>query len=47
VVKDLVEAFRRGMASWVMLHLAPRNYELLCDVPGHYASGMFAGFTVG
>lgn len=35
-----------GTTSWVTLHSAPGNYELLCDVPGHYANGMFAGFTV-
>jgi uncharacterized cupredoxin-like copper-binding protein len=35
-----------GTTSWVTLHLAPGNYELLCDVRWHYANGMFAGFTV-
>lgn len=35
-----------GASSWVSLHLAPGNYELLCDIPWHYANGMFAGFTV-
>lgn len=34
-----------GTTSWVTLHLAPGNYELLCDDPWHYANGMFTGFT--
>ena len=35
-----------GASSWVTLHLTPGNYELLCDVPWHYANGMFAAFRV-
>ena len=35
-----------GTSSWVTLHLAPGNYELLCDVPWHYANGMFSSFAV-
>ena len=35
-----------GTASWVTLHLAPGNYELLCDEPWHYANGMFTAFNV-
>lgn len=35
-----------GAASWVTLRLAPGDYELLCDVPWHYANGMFTRFTV-
>ncbi len=35
-----------GATSWVTLHLTPGNYELLCDVPWHYANGMFAAFHV-
>jgi uncharacterized cupredoxin-like copper-binding protein len=34
-----------GTTSWVTLHLAPGNYELLCDDPWHYANGMFTGFS--
>lgn len=34
-----------GSRSWVTLTLRPGNYELLCDVPWHYADGM-ASFTV-
>jgi uncharacterized cupredoxin-like copper-binding protein len=35
-----------GSRSWVTLTLRPGNYELLCDVPWHYADGMYAAFTV-
>jgi len=35
-----------GSRSWVTLTLRPGNYELLCDVPWHYADGMYASFTV-
>ena len=35
-----------GTTSWVTLHLAAGNYELLCDEPWHYANGMFTGFRV-
>ncbi len=35
-----------GSRGWVSVRLAPGRYELVCDVPGHYASGMFASLTV-
>jgi len=35
-----------GSRSWVTLNLRPGRYELLCDVPWHYADGMYAAFTV-
>ncbi len=35
-----------GASSWVTLRLAPGNYELLCDIPWHYANGMFANLVV-
>jgi uncharacterized cupredoxin-like copper-binding protein len=35
-----------GATSWVTLHLTPGNYELLCDVPWHYANGMFTKLRV-
>ncbi len=35
-----------GSRSWVTLTLRPGNYELLCDVPWHYADGMYTSFTV-
>lgn len=35
-----------GTTSWVTLHLTPGNYELLCDMPWHYANGMFTALHV-
>jgi uncharacterized cupredoxin-like copper-binding protein len=35
-----------GTSSWVTVNLAPGTYELLCDLPWHYASGMFTTITV-
>jgi len=34
-----------GSAGWVTLHLAPGRYELVCNLPGHYAAGMYAPLT--
>lgn len=30
-----------GSASWVSLRLPPGRYELICNLPGHYAAGMY------
>jgi uncharacterized cupredoxin-like copper-binding protein len=35
-----------GTRSWTTVNLVPGNYELLCDVPWHYANGMFTTLTV-
>lgn len=35
-----------GSAGWVTLDLAPGRYELMCNLPGHYAAGMYAPLTV-
>ncbi|MEQ4722019.1 hypothetical protein [Nonomuraea sp. B19D2] len=35
-----------GSMGWVTLKLNPGRYELLCNFPGHYASGMHASFDV-
>jgi uncharacterized cupredoxin-like copper-binding protein len=35
-----------GTTSWMTLPLASGNYELVCDVPWHYANGMFTRLTV-
>ncbi|HET8990142.1 MAG TPA: sulfocyanin-like copper-binding protein [Acidimicrobiales bacterium] len=32
--------------GWVSLRLAPGRYEIVCDVPWHYASGMSASLRV-
>ena len=33
-------------ASWVTLTLQPGRYELICNLPGHYASGMYTEVDV-
>jgi uncharacterized cupredoxin-like copper-binding protein len=35
-----------GATSWVTLHLTPGRYELICNLPGHYAMGMFTELDV-
>ncbi len=35
-----------GSRSWSTIDLRPGTYELLCDVPWHYAYGMYSTFTV-
>ena len=35
------EGIAPGAASWVTLQLDPGRYELICNLPGHYAMGMF------
>jgi uncharacterized cupredoxin-like copper-binding protein len=35
-----------GASGWTTLHLAPGRYELVCNLPGHYAAGMDAQLTV-
>ena len=37
---------RVGSAGWVTLTLQPGRYELLCNLPGHYAAGMYAELDV-
>jgi uncharacterized cupredoxin-like copper-binding protein len=40
------EGIAPGTVGWLTLELAPGRYELLCNEPGHYASGMFAQLDV-
>jgi uncharacterized cupredoxin-like copper-binding protein len=35
-----------GSASWVTLNLKPGRYELGCNLPGHYAAGMYTELDV-
>jgi uncharacterized cupredoxin-like copper-binding protein len=35
-----------GSIGWVTLQLPPGNYELVCNLAGHYAAGMYAELTV-
>ena len=40
------EGIAPGDASWVTLALKPGRYELVCNLPGHYAAGMYAELDV-
>ena len=35
-----------GDTGWTTLQLRPGRYELVCNLPGHYAAGMFAALDV-
>lgn len=35
-----------GAAGWTTLTLEPSRYELVCNIPGHYASGMYTELDV-
>lgn len=41
------EGIAPGASSWVTMDLAPGRYEVLCNLPGHYAAGMYSELTVG
>lgn len=40
------EGIRAGSAGWVTLSLKPGRYELICNLPGHYAAGMYTELDV-
>lgn len=40
------EGIEPGTSGWVSMNLAPGRYELVCNVAGHYAAGMYAELTV-
>jgi uncharacterized cupredoxin-like copper-binding protein len=40
------EGIPPGSASWVTLHLNLGRYELICNLPGHYARGMYTELDV-
>ncbi|MET4781522.1 putative cupredoxin-like copper-binding protein [Glaciihabitans sp. UYNi722] len=35
-----------GTSGWVSVTLVPGRYELVCNLPGHYAAGMYTQLTV-
>jgi uncharacterized cupredoxin-like copper-binding protein len=35
-----------GSSGWVSLPLPVGRYELVCNLPGHYAAGMYAELDV-
>ena len=40
------EGIKVGSAGWLTLTLQPGRYELVCNLPGHYAAGMYAELDV-
>lgn len=40
------EGIAPASASWTTVTLAPGRYELVCNIPGHYAAGMYTQLTV-
>lgn len=40
------EGILPGSSSWASATLPPGRYEVICDLPGHYAAGMYTQLTV-
>ncbi|WP_316742031.1 sulfocyanin-like copper-binding protein [Streptomyces sp. MK7] len=40
------EGIASGAAAWTTVTLRPGRYEMVCNVPGHYAAGMYAELDV-
>jgi uncharacterized cupredoxin-like copper-binding protein len=40
------EGILPGASGWVSVTLKPGRYELVCNLPGHYAAGMYTQLTV-
>jgi len=40
------EGIKPRASSWLTVTLPPGRYELVCNLTGHYASGMYSGLTV-
>jgi hypothetical protein len=45
-VIDEISEFPKGTIESLTLTLEPGKYQLVCNLPGHYAAGMHAGFEV-
>ena len=43
---DAGEGITSGSAGWTTLTLPPGRYELVCNLPNHYAAGMYQELTV-
>ena len=44
---DEIEGIHPGTDGSLSVDLPPGHYVLLCNLPGHYGAGMYAGLTVG
>ncbi len=40
------DGIQSGAAGWTTIDLPAGRYELICNIPGHYAAGMYAELTV-
>ena len=45
-VIDEIGEFKQGTTELLVLTLEPGNYQLVCNLPGHYAAGMHTSFVV-
>jgi uncharacterized cupredoxin-like copper-binding protein len=45
-VIDEIGEFPQGTTESLTLMLEPGKYQLVCNLPGHYAAGMHTGFEV-
>lgn len=45
-VIDEIGEFPKGTTESLTLMLEPGKYQLVCNLPGHYAAGMHVGFEV-
>ena len=45
-VIDEIGEFPQGTTESLTLMLEPGKYQLVCNLPGHYAAGMHSGFEV-
>ena len=43
---DEIEDVQPGGAGSLAIDLTPGHYVLICNLPDHYAAGMYAGLTV-
>ncbi len=44
--RDTGDGIAPGTAGWTTIDLGPGRYELVCNLPGHYAAGMYTQLTV-
>ena len=44
--KGAGEGVAPGASSWTTVTLTPGQYELVCNLPGHYSAGMYTRLTV-
>ena len=45
-VIDEIGEFAQGTTGSLAVTLEPGSYQLVCNLPGHYSSGMYLGFDV-